>query len=322
MCSAEASKVTDDDPLAKAVWARAVARLDRHLGRANAKRGYDELGQISVGTTDFWLDQDCSISVSGPATFSLSIVLDGEFTSCLDGGSPLVIAPGSAVVFASEGMVAGTNFARGSQRMRLVDIRFSKALLKEAGGMPLSLFARELFIDRSIPESGTTFMTFPAQTRLLTVGTQMICCDFDDECARRLFLQAKALEALALTIAFLGRNQPRTVRMAGRDQERLALARKFLHDRFDEDWKISSLARAVGISERKLKEGFRTTIGNSVHAYLKHVRLSAAASMLSEGRAVTDVALSVGFENLSHFSKVFREVHGVNPSSYARRSMR
>ena len=40
--------------------------------------------------------------------------------------------------------------------------------------------------------------------------------------------------------------------------------------------------------------------------------------MPSEGRSVTDVALSVGFENLSHFSKVFRAFHGVNPRDYAR----
>jgi AraC-like DNA-binding protein len=48
------------------------------------------------------------------------------------------------------------------------------------------------------------------------------------------------------------------------------------------------------------------------------VRLKAAAAMLSQGRSVTDGALSVGFENLSHFSKVFRAFHGVNPRDYAR----
>jgi AraC-like DNA-binding protein len=48
------------------------------------------------------------------------------------------------------------------------------------------------------------------------------------------------------------------------------------------------------------------------------VRLKAAAAMLSEGRSVTDVAFSVGFENLSHFSKVFRAVHGVNPRDFPR----
>lgn len=72
------------------------------------------------------------------------------------------------------------------------------------------------------------------------------------------------------------------------------------------------------MSERKLKDGFRATIGSSVHAYLTQVRLDAAAAMLSDGRSVTDVALSVGYGNLSHFSKVFREHHGVNPGSYLR----
>jgi AraC-like DNA-binding protein len=48
------------------------------------------------------------------------------------------------------------------------------------------------------------------------------------------------------------------------------------------------------------------------------VRPKAAAAMLSQGRTVTDVALCVGFENPSHFSKVFRAFLGVNPRDYAR----
>jgi len=313
----------DDDPLARKVWARTLERIERHLGQTNAKRSYDELGQVSVGSTDLWLERDCKIAVSGPATFSLSVLLDGEFTSCLDGGSPLVVTAGSAVLFASAGLVSGTNALRGGQRLRLVDIRFSAALLEEAGSVPLSRFARELFVDRGVPESGTTFVAFPAQSRLMTVAAQMISCSFEDELARRLFLRAKALEALALTIALLSDCCcKRKCNVSASDEDKLSHARKLLHDRFEEGWTIPSLARTVGLGERKLKEGFRTIVGNSVHAYLKQVRLSAAASMLSEGRSVTDVALSVGFESLSHFSKAFREAHGINPGKFADRRRR
>ena len=42
--------------------------------------------------------------------------------------------------------------------------------------------------------------------------------------------------------------------------------------------------------------------GRSVHAYLKSVRLEAAASMLEAGYCVTEAALATGFANLSHFS--------------------
>ena len=40
--------------------------------------------------------------------------------------------------------------------------------------------------------------------------------------------------------------------------------------------------------------------------------------MLDEGRRVTDVAVAVGFDSLSHFSKVFREIKGTPPSAYNR----
>ncbi|QQM32879.1 AraC family transcriptional regulator (plasmid) [Martelella lutilitoris] len=65
-----------------------------------------------------------------------------------------------------------------------------------------------------------------------------------------------------------------------------------------------------------LKEGFRLTIGKSIHAYLRTTRIEAAADLISAGASVTEAALAVGFENLSHFSKAFRAEKGVLPSRY------
>jgi AraC-like DNA-binding protein len=313
-----APAVVDDLASAKRLWAGTVARVDRRLRGIDAKRSYDTLGQVSVGRTDFRVDKGFSLSVSGPATFSLSMLLEGKITSCLDGGVPLLITAGSAVVFASRQSVSGTNHFDSKQRIRLIDIRYDRAFLEEVGGVPLSRFAHELLVDRSLPGDGTTFIAFPARKDLIDVGARLFDCDIADDAARRLFLQAKSLEALALTIATLSGRQPPSSGLTESDRAKLTAARQLLHDRYDEHWTIATLARAVGLSERKLKTGFRFAIGNSVHAYLKDVRLKAAAAMLSEGRSVTDVAFSVGFENLSHFSKVFRAVHGVNPRDFPR----
>src|SRR4051812_387089 len=82
------------------------------------------------------------------------------------------------------------------------------------------------------------------------------------DAARRLFLQAKSLEALALTITTLScRRQPSTG-LTEADRAKLTAARQLLHDRYDEHWTIATLARTIGMSERKLRTGFRFAIGN------------------------------------------------------------
>ncbi len=48
-------------------------------------------------------------------------------------------------------------------------------------------------------------------------------------------------------------------------------------------------------------------IGRSIHSCLRTARLNAAAALLSSGMSVTEAAYTVGFDNLSHFSKAFRQ---------------
>lgn len=102
------------------------------------------------------------------------------------------------------------------------------------------------------------------------------------------------------------------------DREKVIQTQNLIANSYHLDWTISKLARQVGLNERKLKEGFRHMVGNSVRAYLREVRLEAAARLLLDGESVTQAALSVGFESLSHFSKIFAAAKGVPPSRYLR----
>lgn len=292
----------------------ALGQLAAHCG----SRKLDDLGQIKIGSADVWLDQDFSVVVSGPATVSLSILLDGECVSQLAGGEPMTLAAGSAVIFASEAGSSGRNLARAGQRIRIVDIRFDRPLLERVGGLELSRFAGELLVNRSLAERKTVFIAFAAPCALLETARQLIECGYPPGDLRQLYFEAKALEALALSLAYLSEERQQRQSIGARDRQRLIEARQLLLERFDEPWTIASLARATGISEKKLKAGFRQVIGRSVHSCLREMRLTAAATMLNEGLPVTEVALSVGFASLSHFSKAFRELHGVNPSDYAR----
>jgi AraC family transcriptional regulator len=53
------------------------------------------------------------------------------------------------------------------------------------------------------------------------------------------------------------------------------------------------------------------------HQYLVRVRLRHAARLLADDwRSITDVALEVGFADLSNFVRTFRRAAGVSPRSF------
>ncbi|MDB4406559.1 helix-turn-helix transcriptional regulator, partial [bacterium] len=61
--------------------------------------------------------------------------------------------------------------------------------------------------------------------------------------------------------------------------------------------------------------------GKTLLLHLRSLRISKAAEMLSENRLnVTEVALEVGYQSLSHFSKAFSMEQGMTPSQFLKRS--
>lgn len=136
--------------------------------------------------------------------------------------------------------------------------------------------------------------------------------------AREIYMRGKALEALALTIETLSRLSPRAHRLSPRDKHRIAEVRHLFENSVSEPWTISTLASAVGLSESKLKLGFREIVGRSVREHLREARVDHASVLIEQGHTVTESALASGFQSLSHFSKAFREITGVYPSELAK----
>lgn len=80
------------------------------------------------------------------------------------------------------------------------------------------------------------------------------------------------------------------------------------------------VARAIGVSESRLKVIFREALGVPWSRYMQGYRIQQAVALLgSADRTVTEVALSVGFESLSHFNSTFRAFMGVSPSAHLNR---
>jgi AraC-like DNA-binding protein len=95
----------------------------------------------------------------------------------------------------------------------------------------------------------------------------------------------------------------------------------YLREHFAEPIYGQTVARSAGVSESRLKAQFRHALGMSWVTYLQGYRIHRAAAILSDaGVGVTEAALAVGFESLSHFNATFRAFMGVTPTEYRNRS--
>lgn len=318
MTDARASLI-DPPEIAYVDWLTAAAPAVRDLGWHEHLK-VDALGEgISTAILDVVPPQDSRIEVEGPPTFSISLFLEGQGTLSINGGRPLSITPGMAVVCATDQRVSGVDTVRGGARVRIVDVRFEPECLAALGGPMRGRNGGRLLMDYSVPERGALMVGFPAPPALLHAGSQIVACTYTAPDLRNLYLRAKALEILAITVATFREAGDDAVARPDREARKIAEAQHLLEARMAEAWTIARLARAVGLNEKSLKAGFRVQVGQSIHAYLIKLRIDAAAGMLKSGQSVTETALATGFTNLSHFSKTFRKVTGTSPRHFSGR---
>jgi AraC-like DNA-binding protein len=85
---------------------------------------------------------------------------------------------------------------------------------------------------------------------------------------------------------------------------------------------IDEVAEMAGISARTLQRRLRQA-GMSFSELLQQVRFERAASFLRESDVtILEVALQVGYEDPSHFSRAFRRLAGVSPKQYRQQRCR
>jgi AraC-like DNA-binding protein len=85
---------------------------------------------------------------------------------------------------------------------------------------------------------------------------------------------------------------------------------------------IESLAAYCNINRSYLCRLFKNAYGIGPKEYLLNFRMSIAVSLLSNGHtAIKVVGISVGYENQLHFSKAFKQVHGVSPARWRQENL-
>ena len=84
---------------------------------------------------------------------------------------------------------------------------------------------------------------------------------------------------------------------------------------------VTILAKQAGMSRSAFARDFKGTLGVTPMEFVTRIRLSLARRLLaSTVRPVEAIAADVGFSSRSHFSRVFRDQYGTDPSTFRRRN--
>jgi len=82
---------------------------------------------------------------------------------------------------------------------------------------------------------------------------------------------------------------------------------------------LATMARTAGLGRHHFLRAFKAVTGVTPHQWVLRARLRDAAVRLRSTRApVTEIALDVGFDDLSNFIRTFRAEFGVSPRHYRR----
>lgn len=102
-----------------------------------------------------------------------------------------------------------------------------------------------------------------------------------------------------------------------RDGERIKLMLQYIHEHYADELNTSNIAKSASVSESECLRCFRYTIDTTPIQYVRQYRLQKACQFLTTTQEkIANIAARCGFQDISYFSKIFRETKGMVPSEY------
>jgi transcriptional regulator GlxA family with amidase domain len=94
---------------------------------------------------------------------------------------------------------------------------------------------------------------------------------------------------------------------------------EWLQKHYQRDINMSELADRFGVNARSFNRRFRQAANKSPVEYLQEIRINEARQLLKHSNlSIAEIAFSVGYQDVSYFTGLFRRLHEVTPNAYRR----
>ena len=228
---------------------------------------------------------------------AISLVLSGTFSYRSAKGS-LLMSPG-ALLLGNAGHTYQCSHEHG-EGDRCLSFQFDPALFEDLArdsGVSKALFS----CDRVPPLRATAQLT-------ARVVTAMQGRDSFEEIA---------LELAGTALRISQDVNPAPVTGTKRTEMRIAELLRHLESSPVQSLRLEDLARTAGLSRYHFLRAFKSVTGVTPHQWVLRARLRNAAHRLATSRSpVTEIALDVGFADLSNFIRSFGAEYGVSPRKF------
>ena len=98
--------------------------------------------------------------------------------------------------------------------------------------------------------------------------------------------------------------------------KRIVQAKLFIDANYASKIDLNNISDEAYFSKFHFVRLFKSIYGKTPHQYLTVVRIEKAVQFLREGKPVSEVCFTIGFESLTSFSSLFKRIVGVPPSVY------
>lgn len=133
----------------------------------------------------------------------------------------------------------------------------------------------------------------------------------------RLFVKGKVYELLSIYFNKSEEAEDCPFLKDKENVEKILLAKAIVVQRVANPPSLAELAAEIGLSLRKLKEGFKLIYGDTVFNFLFEYKMDLARNLIvSKKYNVSEISELIGYTAPSHFIAAFKQKYGTTPKQY------
>ena len=160
--------------------------------------------------------------------------------------------------------------------------------------------------------------TLPFTSSIAVVLSQVLQAKVHDS-MKELYFKGKVYELLSL---YFNKSEDPSLEQCPflvdeENVQKIRRAKDIILERMTDPPSLENLSLEIGLSLKKLKEGFKQLYGDTVYSYLLDHKMEDARRMLdSQKFNVNEVSSKLGYSTASHFIAAFKKKYGTTPKKY------